>query len=83
MRMTQGEHRFSPSFLKYHLKQKDQLAVAITSVQKEKGSIEDLKACLNEDGNDLRLFKEMCREALKSIEQQELKGPHESNAIQN
>jgi hypothetical protein len=76
-------YRFYPSFLRYHLKRKDPLAVAIISVQKDKDYVADLKNYLNEDGNDLRFFKEMCREALKSIEQQELKGPHESNAIQN
>ena len=80
MSMTHGEHRFSPSFLKYHLKQKDPFAVAIISVQKEKDSIADLKTCLKEDGNDMRLFKEMCRDAIKNIEQQEPKGPRDPNA---
>jgi hypothetical protein len=81
LRMTHGEHKFSLDFLKYHLNQKDPLAVAIISVQKDKSFVEGLKAFLNEDGNDLRLFKNMCRDAIKSLEQQEPNGPREPNAI--
>ncbi|MGA2093580.1 MAG: hypothetical protein ABSH16_09260 [Sedimentisphaerales bacterium] len=80
MLMAQRGYKFSLSFLKYHLNQKDPLAVAIISEQNEKDAIGDLKASLNADGNDVRLFKEMCRKVLKNIEQQEPNGPRDPNA---